>query len=407
MPLIQTDMSVGERIAAYRMYKGLTQEVCAGLVGKSLSWWKKVEQGVRHVEKLSDLILICQVLGVRELGDLTGVMEYSLALDQKRDQPMLPDLRQAILVGPGHGDSNQSSVEEMRTALDHARATFHRDRLFVSHCGLLIPPLINGLTHSYRRADDQRSKRTLAGMLSELYVLTCQVLRDAGDFNLAWTAADRASSYAREADDPVVLAWAAWEASGVLKDLGSPDEGLAHCLEAVGEMRPLMDAVTDHRLSAYGELHGQAALMAAHCADEPTAMRLWDAGVTAYGSVSANYRNPITAYGREGAQVILVWINAALGKHRATIAAADSIDVTATPSRPLQALWLINTAKGYAGNNDDVATLHMLTRAEGISPEIVARNVHVREMIRQMLRRDRATIRADLHNLARNVGLLN
>lgn len=49
----------------------------------------------------------------------------------------------------------------------------------------------------------------------------------------------------------------------------------------------------------------------------------------------------------------------------------------------------------------------MLTRAEQISPEIVARNVHVCEIICQMLRRDRATIRAELHQLARRVGLLN
>jgi hypothetical protein len=60
-----------------------------------------------------------------------------------------------------------------------------------------------------------------------------------------------------------------------------------------------------------------------------------------------------------------------------------------------------------AGRADDVATLHMLTRAEQISPEVVARNVHVREIIRQMLRRDRTTIRAELHQLAHPVGLLN
>lgn len=98
--VVTPEMSIGERIAAYRMYRGMTQEVCAGLVGKSLSWWKKVEQGIRHVEKLSDLILICQVLRVPELSDLTGVLAYSLSVDWQRPQPILPEVRRAMVTGP-------------------------------------------------------------------------------------------------------------------------------------------------------------------------------------------------------------------------------------------------------------------------------------------------------------------
>jgi hypothetical protein len=385
----------------------MTQEVCAGLVGRSLSWWKKVEQGVRHIEKLSDLILVCQVLRVPELSDLTGVLEYSLSVDRQRPQPVLPEVRRAMLTTTASA-SEPPDLDVLRARLDQARRTFHTHLLFITQCGALLPGLITDLTAAYRRVTDAPVRRSLAGMLSELYVLACQVLRDAGDFPLAWTAADRATSYAYEADDPLAIGWAAWEASGVLKDLGNPDEGLVHCQNALEELGRLLElAATDERLSVYGELSGQAGLMAAPCSDEGTALRYWDIGMTAYGRVSDSYRSPVTRYSQEGGELILVWINAALGRHRATIAAADRVDVSATPSRPLQSLWLVNVAKGYAGRADDVATLHLLTRAEQTSPEIVARNVHVREIIRQMLRRDRATIRAELHQLAHRVGLLN
>lgn len=220
--------------------------------------------------------------------------------------------------------------------------------LFVTQCGALLPGLITDLTVAYRAATEPAGRRSLAGMLSELYVLTCQVLRDAGDFPLAWTAADRATSYAHEADDPVAIGWAAWETSGVLKDLGNPDEGLVQCQRALDGLGRLVElATTDERLSVYGELSGQAGLMAAHCSDEGMALRYWDLGTDAYRRVASGYRSPVTRYRREGGEVILVWINAALGKHRATIAAADRLDVSATPSRPLQSLWLINVAKGY------------------------------------------------------------
>src|SRR5262249_32307154 len=188
---------------------------------------------------------------------------------------------------------------------------------------------------------------------------------------------------------------------------GNPEEGLMHCQDALEVLTPLIgQSPSDEQLSVFGELYGQTALMAAHCSDEGTALRYWDRGAEAYSRISPGYRNPATAFGREGSGVILVWINAALGKHAATIQAADRINVADTPSRPLQALWLVNVAKGYAGRRDDVATLHMLTRAEEISPEVVARRVHVREIIREMLRRERMTISAELHHLAPRLGLL-
>src|SRR5262249_31204818 len=154
--------------------------------------------------------------------------------------------------------------------------------------------------------------------------------------------------------DPVQIAWAAWEASGALKDLGNPEEGLMHCQDALAVLTPLIgQSPSDEQLSVFVELYGQAALLAAHCSDDGAALRCWERGAEACSRSSPGYRNPVTAFGREGSGVILVWINAALGKHAATIQAADRINVADTPSRPLQALWLVNVAKGYAGRRDD------------------------------------------------------
>src|SRR5262249_51381139 len=239
-PLITTDMSIGERIAAYRMYRGMTQEACAGLVGKSLSWWRKIEQGIRHVEKLSDLVLICRVLRVPELADLTGVLECSLAMDQQRERPMLPELRRTLIAGPAMDRVDPPELTTLRGELDDARRTFHTHRMFVSQCGGLLPSLIKGHTAAYRASSEPGMRRPFAGMLSEVYILACQILRDAGDFPLAYTAADRATLYAQHADDPVQIAWAAWEASGALKDLGNPEEGLMHCQDALEVLTPLI-----------------------------------------------------------------------------------------------------------------------------------------------------------------------
>src|SRR5262245_59201423 len=63
--------AIGERIAAYRRRRGLSQTALAGLVGRSESWLSQVERGVRSVDRLSVLLDMARVLRV-EVEALTG-----------------------------------------------------------------------------------------------------------------------------------------------------------------------------------------------------------------------------------------------------------------------------------------------------------------------------------------------
>jgi transcriptional regulator with XRE-family HTH domain len=408
-PKITEEMSTGDRIAVWRTYRGMTQDACAGLVGKSLSWWKKIEQGTRRVEKLSDLLLIARVLKVRDLADLTGGLEFSLSLDQARDHPVVPAIRSAMLTATlDKPSADATTPDHLRTRYAQARRTFHGSRMFVAQTGQLLPGLITDATAAYHGAPDPTTRREIAAVLSEIYLLTCQILRDAGDFHLASIAIDRSLSYGHEADDPLLVALAVWDSSGVLKDLGHPDEGLAQCRKTLATLEPLVaESPSDERLSVLGELYGQAALMAAHSTDEGTAIRYLDSASAAYARVAPDYRNPTTAYSTEGASVIEVWVLAALGKSRRAVTAGDRMNIAIVPSRPVQALWRVNVAKGYAATRNDVATLHVLKAAEEASPEIVARNAHVREICREMLRRDRKVISVELHDFARRIGIFS
>src|SRR6478609_6157341 len=65
------DGSTGERIAAYRRRRGLSQAALAGLVGRSESWLSQVERGVRSVDRLSVLLDMSRVLHV-DVDSLVG-----------------------------------------------------------------------------------------------------------------------------------------------------------------------------------------------------------------------------------------------------------------------------------------------------------------------------------------------
>jgi len=64
-------MSVGERIAIYRRRRGLSQVALANLIGRSEAWVSQVQRGIRHVDRLSIIIRLAQVLSVT-VEDPTG-----------------------------------------------------------------------------------------------------------------------------------------------------------------------------------------------------------------------------------------------------------------------------------------------------------------------------------------------
>jgi transcriptional regulator with XRE-family HTH domain len=66
-----SEATIGQRIAAYRRRRGLSQAALAGLVGKSESWLSQVERGIRSIDRLSVLLDLAKILHV-EVDALTG-----------------------------------------------------------------------------------------------------------------------------------------------------------------------------------------------------------------------------------------------------------------------------------------------------------------------------------------------
>ncbi len=63
--LAATDLNtLGQRIARFRRRRGLSQVVCAGLVGRSEDWLSKVKNGHIPVDRLSVLRDLARVLRV-------------------------------------------------------------------------------------------------------------------------------------------------------------------------------------------------------------------------------------------------------------------------------------------------------------------------------------------------------
>jgi len=87
-------LTIGERVAWYRRRRGMSQEVLAGLVGRTADWLQKAENNRIELDRLSVIRSLAEVLDV-SIGDLIG-------------EPILLDWT---------ADSRSRTVPALRTAL--------------------------------------------------------------------------------------------------------------------------------------------------------------------------------------------------------------------------------------------------------------------------------------------------
>ena len=88
-------LTIGERVAWYRRRRGMSQEVLAGLVGRTADWLQKAENNRIELDRLSVIRSLAQALDV-SIGDLIG---EPILLDWTADTrtQTVPALRAALM----------------------------------------------------------------------------------------------------------------------------------------------------------------------------------------------------------------------------------------------------------------------------------------------------------------------
>jgi transcriptional regulator with XRE-family HTH domain len=89
------EMTIGQRVALYRRRRGLSQEVLAGLLGKTAEWLRKVETNRAELDLLSVIRSIAKTLDV-SLADLIGDQGLSDSSTEKSRCGDIPALRAAL-----------------------------------------------------------------------------------------------------------------------------------------------------------------------------------------------------------------------------------------------------------------------------------------------------------------------
>jgi transcriptional regulator with XRE-family HTH domain len=248
----------GQRVQRARERNGQTRAVVGGLIGRSAEWVKAIEKGRLQQPRLPLLLRLADVLGVRDLCELTGEERLSATSYTKAAHDALPAVKEALTTyqlgsAQGEPDDTAALLGRVRQAWQmwHG-AGAHRTRVAV-----VLPDLLADLQHAARVTDGTDRRRALVG-LAETYHLAQLYLSFQPAPELVMMTGDRAMSAAQDADSPKAMAVAAWYMNHIFRDAGERHEARVDlAMMAADLLRPERGP---DELARWGLLHLAAAL---------------------------------------------------------------------------------------------------------------------------------------------------
>ncbi|MEV4643661.1 MULTISPECIES: helix-turn-helix transcriptional regulator [Saccharopolyspora] len=397
-----TEGPIGERIRIYRRRRGLSQRELAELVGRSESWLSQVERQIRSVDRLSVLIDIARVLKT-DVETLAG-NRLAHAPNGQPDLNGLEEIRGALSAYPGLGLSEvpAGDLEE----IERLTAEVHRRYQAADYgaAASILPSLITTSDAMVAEAAPAARRRALE-VQNHVYVAAAKLVTKTGDGQLAWIAADRAVNAALQSDSATLGAAAAYQVACAFLKLDQVERAEQIAMttaENFADDSPL-------GLSYQGALFLIGSVIAGRRSDRSEASdRLRRAQYLA-DALGQDGNHGWTAFGPTNVAIHRVSAAAELGDSRQAIDLAESIETNNMPEglQSRRAQVHIDTAWAYSQHREDAAVVVNLMEAERVAPQALRYNVIVRELLREMLKRERRSATPGLRPLAKRAGVLH
>jgi transcriptional regulator with XRE-family HTH domain len=164
------NLTIGERVAWYRRRRGLSQEVLAGLVGRSADWLQKAENNRIELDRLSVVRALAEALDV-SIGDLIGeptLLDWSAASRTETVPALraaLMDYTQISALGEGaDAERELPGLDELARRLDGVFDAYQQSRF--GYVTAQAPGLLRDAVSAVRSApgDTQSRAHELAAL---------------------------------------------------------------------------------------------------------------------------------------------------------------------------------------------------------------------------------------------------
>ncbi|MEV2242722.1 helix-turn-helix transcriptional regulator [Micromonospora sp. NPDC049891] len=402
-----TTLTIGERVAWYRRRRGLSQEVLAGLIGRTADWLGKVENNRIDLDRLSVIKSLAEALDI-SLGDLLG--EPSL-LDWTTDSGThtVPVLRAALMnyraLAPlaGGTDAEPPSIAVLRKEVGALWDAYQDSRF--GYVTSRLPDLLHRAQDAtdHHDGDDQDDARRLFGLA---YQLAATQLTKLGESDLAWIAADRGLSAVRPTGDPLITGSLFRSVGHALHATGRYTDAVRLTEDAASFLEPHLSQATPELLSVYGTLFLSGSMAAARANDAGTTRTFLAAADQAAGKLGADANHLWTAFGPTNVAIHRVATAAELGDLQVAIDLGPRVDTTGLPMER-RVRHALEVARAYSSWNRVDDAQAMLLDAEQMAPEQVRHHFLSRQLALTWVRRQRGKPSTELVSLARRLKVLD
>ncbi|MFD7366529.1 multiprotein-bridging factor 1 family protein [Nocardiopsis alba] len=400
----QASSDFGKRVRYYRTRNGQTRAVLGGLVGRSAEWVKAIENGRLGVPRLPLLLRLAEVLRVKDLSDLTGEQRLSATTVTRHAHIALPSIRTALTTYrlTAADDVEPLTSRQVADRVRHGWQLWHGNRDHRSKVAEVLPGLLTDLQRTARQVEGNERRRVLSA-LSQVYHLAQLYLSFQPAQELVTLTGDRAMATAQDADDPHAMAVAAWYMNHVFRDSGERHEARVDLAMSAAELVDPGKGTED--LARWGLLQLAAALSYARVGKAGDAWRYWDRADQAAKRLGDRYAHPYLIFGRGMVDAYAITMNADLMKGGAAIRAASGIDLASMPSATRRSFHMIESARAHRLQGEDIAVVHLLSKAYEESPETARYNRFTRSTVIRLGESKNGMIRDDVRNLARRIGV--
>ena len=400
------DVTPGQRVAWHRVRRGLSQEVLAGLVGRTEDWLSKIENDRAPLDRVSVIRSLAKALGVT-IYDLIGEPEPAARHPEPRGvagvRASLMDYRQlSTLVSAIDKDGTAPRLDDLRRDVNDVMSAYQTSRY-----GQVLRQIPELLTQTQVAAgeysgDEQRIADRMLALASQSAAM---ILTKLGQGDLAWVASQRGLAAAERSEDPAIIGSLLRSVVHSLLSDGRVDDAQAMTHRAAGYLHSILDTTDPRIISVYGTLLLPGAIAAARSNDRSTASEyLSEAGDMArLVGKDANYL--WTAFGPTNVKIHHVTIAMSLGDAQIALDLIPRIDARGLPTerRVRHALEVTNA---YLARNRIDDAVRELLAAERLAPEQVHEHVMSKQLVLRL--HTTATGRQDrrLAGLARRMSLI-
>lgn len=393
----------GQRVRRVRERRGLTRAVVGGLVGRSAEWVKAVENGRLQMPRLPLLLRLADVLGVQDLAELTGDERIAAATYNKSAHDALPAVRAALTTYRLHGSVREpESADELAARVRQAWTLWHGIGGHRTSVAAILPDLLADAQYAARTLEAGDRRRALVA-LAETYHLSQLFLSFQPVPELVLLTGDRAMTAAQDADDPHAIAVAAWYTNHIFRTAGERHEARIDLAMQAVKLVPPDRSHED--LVRWGLLHLAAALSYAKVGRRGDAERYWDRADEAARKLGTDYAHPWLIFGKGMVDAYAITMQADLMRSGDAIKAATTIDLSPMPSATRRSFHLIETARAYSMQGEDVAVVHLLRKAYQASPETARFSQFARSAVFELTSARNTVIREEVNGLVHDLGI--